>query len=69
MPRSSELRNNFTAGELSSNIDARSDFARYFNGSLTLENFVVRPQGLLSKRKGNRFLRLYHKKCFDEMLI
>jgi hypothetical protein len=56
MPRSSELRNNFTAGELSTNIDARSDFARYFNGSLNVQNFVIRPQGLISKRKGNRFI-------------
>jgi hypothetical protein len=56
MPRGSELRTNFIAGELSRNVEARTDFARYFNGSKTLENFVVRPQGSIFRRKGTRFL-------------
>jgi len=56
MPRSSELKTNFTAGELSDNVDARIDFARYFNGSLKLENFVIRPQGSIFRRKGTRYL-------------
>jgi hypothetical protein len=56
MPRSSKLQTNFTAGELSSNVDARTNFERYFNGSSILENFVILPQGPIFKRKGFRFI-------------
>ncbi len=56
MPRSSKLQTNFTAGELSDNVDARTNFERYFNGSSILENFVIFPQGPIFKRKGFRFI-------------
>lgn len=56
MPKFSELRNNFTAGELSENVNARDDFGRYYNGCRIIENFDPRPQGLASKRKGSSFL-------------
>lgn len=56
MPRASEVRTNFTAGELSSLVDARTQFTRYFNGSITLENFIVRPQGPIFRRKGFKFV-------------
>lgn len=56
MPRTSELRTNFTAGELSGLVDARTQFSRYFNGSSVLENWVVLPQGPVFRRKGFKFL-------------
>ena len=56
MPRASKLQTNFTAGELSDNVDARTNFQRYFNGSSILENFVIFPQGPIFKRKGFKFL-------------
>lgn len=56
MPRASELRTNFTAGELSKLVNARTDFGRYYNGSETLENFVVLPQGPIFRRKGFKFI-------------
>lgn len=56
MPRSPKLQTNFTAGELSDNVDARTNFERYFNGSSILENFVILPQGPIFKRKGFRFI-------------
>ena len=56
MPRAAEIRTNFTAGELSPNVDARTQFSRYFDGSIKLENFVVRPQGGIFRRKGFKFL-------------
>lgn len=56
MPRTSQLQTNFNAGELSPNIDARADFAPYFNGSLTLENFDIHPQGWIFRRKGSKFI-------------
>ena len=56
MARASELRTNFTAGELSKLVNARTDFGRFYNGSETLENFVVLPQGPISRRKGFKFI-------------
>lgn len=56
MPRASELRTNFTAGELSPLVDARTQFNRYFNGSAILENFVALPQGPAFRRKGFKFV-------------
>lgn len=56
MPRVSELRTNFTAGELSKLVNARTDFGRYYNGSEIVENFLPLPQGPLFRRKGFRFI-------------
>ena len=56
MPRASEVRTNFTAGELSPLVDARTQFNRYYNGSITLENFIPRPQGPAFRRKGFKFI-------------
>jgi hypothetical protein len=56
MPRVSELRTNFTAGELSKLVNARVDFGRYYNGSETVENFLPLPQGPLFRRKGFKFI-------------
>ena len=56
MPRASEIRTNFTAGELSTLINSRTQFQRYFNGSETLENWVVFAQGPIFRRKGFRFI-------------
>lgn len=56
MPRVSELRTNFTAGELSKLVNARTDFGRYYNGSETVENFLPLPQGPLFRRKGFKFI-------------
>jgi hypothetical protein len=51
-----ELRSNFTAGELSDTIDTRTSFERYFNGSSILENFIIKPQGSLVRRKGSKYI-------------
>lgn len=56
MARASELRTNFTAGELSKLVNARTDFGRFYNGSETVENFVITPQGPLIRRKGWKFI-------------
>lgn len=56
MPRASEIRTNFTAGELSTLINSRTQFQRYFNGSEILENWVVLAQGPIFRRKGFRFI-------------
>ena len=56
MPRTSELRTNLTAGELSKLVNARTDFGRYYNGSEILENFIPLPQGPAVRRKGFKFI-------------
>lgn len=56
MPRASEIRTTFTAGELSTLINSRTQFRRYFDGSETLENWVILSQGPIVRRKGFKFL-------------
>lgn len=56
MTTAKELRNNFTAGELSEAINTRTSFERYFNGSSKLENFIIKPQGSLVRRKGFKYI-------------
>jgi len=46
----------FTAGELSSSMEGRTDFQKYFNGATTIENFVVMPHGPVMRRPGTYFV-------------
>jgi len=46
----------FTAGELSSSMEGRTDFAKYFNGATNIENFVVMPHGPITRRPGTYFV-------------
>jgi hypothetical protein len=46
----------FTAGELSSSMEGRTDFAKYFNGASNIENFVVLPHGPVTRRPGTYFV-------------
>jgi len=48
----------FNAGELSRNIDGRSDFEVYKVGCRSLENFVVLQQGGVERRAGTEFVQL-----------
>lgn len=52
MARTQLLQGSFTAGELSPDLAARTDFIRYANGCRTLKNFWVQPHGGASKRPG-----------------
>ena len=47
---------NFTAGELSPNMYGRTDIERYYNGCMTMENFLVLPQGGAYRRPGSRYV-------------
>ena len=47
-----DLKTSFTAGELSPLLHARVDLAQYANGAARLNNFIILPQGGLSKRPG-----------------
>ena len=46
----------FTAGELSSSMEGRTDFAKYFSGCTRIENFVVLPHGPVSRRPGTYYV-------------
>ena len=56
MARASFAISNFTAGELSPQLDGRTDLGKYFNGAKTLENFTVYPHGGASRRPGTKFV-------------
>lgn len=57
MSRSSIIQTNFTAGELSPRMAARVDVSKYSNGCFKLENFVVLPQGGITRRTGTYFVK------------
>jgi len=46
----------FTAGELSSSMEGRTDFTKYFNGATNIENFIVMPHGPVTRRPGTYFV-------------
>jgi len=56
MPIQTPIYNNFTAGELTPKLEGRVDFAKYQNGVSQLENFLVFPQGGVSRRGGSQFM-------------
>ena len=47
----------FNAGELSSNIDGRSDLKIYQQGCRKIDNFLVLPQGGVERRTGTKYIR------------
>lgn len=56
MPHIESHQTNFTSGELSPFLTARTDLNQYANGASTLQNFLVRGQGGLIKRSGTRYV-------------
>lgn len=56
MARSRVIHNNFTAGELTARLRGRTDLAKYFNGADVLTNFLIYPQGGVTRRPGTRFV-------------
>lgn len=50
------MQKNFNAGELSPELDARVDLAKYANGLKTLLNGVVHPHGGATSRSGTVFV-------------
>ena len=56
MPEAYPIQTNFTAGEVSPYIRGRVDITKYFNGVERLQNFIVKPQGGITRRSGTRFV-------------
>src|SRR5512138_3016537 len=47
---------NFTAGEWTPRLHSRADLAKYWNALETLENFIILPQGGVTRRGGWHFV-------------
>ena len=56
MPRTTLALTSFIAGEFSPKLDGRTDFEKYSSGCKTLENMLVHPQGMASRRVGTQFI-------------
>lgn len=54
MARVSPITTNFTAGELSPQLEGRVDFNKYFNGVSEFLNFTAKPHGGAVRRSGFR---------------
>ena len=54
MARVSPITTNFTAGELSPQLEGRVDFNKYFNGLSEFLNFTAKPHGGAVRRSGFR---------------
>ena len=54
----SRIQTAFVGGEVSPQLCGRVDLAKYYSSAATLENFIVRPLGGLSRRPGTRFAGL-----------
>ena len=52
MPLWKSTQHSFAAGQLDSLVMGRQDIDKYFRGATRLENFIVRRQGCISKRRG-----------------
>jgi hypothetical protein len=50
------IKTNFNAGELSPNLDGRTDVSKYYSGCSELVNCVALPYGGITKRTGSIFV-------------
>ncbi len=56
MPRTHPLQSNFAGGEWAPRLDGRVDIQKYFTACHQLENFLILPQGGITRRPGTRFV-------------
>jgi len=57
MPRIAPIQTNFTVGELSPRLRARTNWEKYPNAVEELTNYIVQPHGPAVKRPGLRFIQ------------
>jgi len=50
------MQKNFNAGELSPELDARIDLAKYASGAKTMLNGIVHPHGGFTGRSGSVYV-------------
>jgi len=56
MPKSAPMINNFSGGELTPRLDARTDLQKYFTGCTILENMIPFIEGGATARPGTYFV-------------
>lgn len=56
MARTHYLQTNFTAGEITPRAYGRPDVSKYGNAIKSLTNYLIYPQGPISRRSGTRFV-------------
>lgn len=56
MAKVSPIQTNFTAGEFSPKLEGRVDISKYFNGAISMENFLIEPYGGAARRPGTQFI-------------
>ncbi len=56
MPRVTQIKTNFTAGEVSRRLLGRGDLRAYDNGALSLRNLFIHPTGGITRRSGLAFV-------------
>lgn len=54
MPATTDIKTNFTAGEVSRALLGRGDLRAYENGAMTLRNVFIQPTGGVTRRAGLR---------------
>jgi hypothetical protein len=61
MGRQNAIQTNWSKGEISPLARGRVDVNLYQNGANYLENFIVRPQGAITKRPGTKYVHRHYK--------
>ncbi|HPF78934.1 MAG TPA: hypothetical protein PLF01_06530, partial [Alphaproteobacteria bacterium] len=56
MPRITQVKTNFTAGEVSSDLLGRGDLRAYENGAALLRNLFIYPTGGITRRAGLQYI-------------
>ena len=69
MPVIKKHLTNFTSGEFSPFVQIREDIQQYNNSASTIQNFVIRPQGGLTKRPGTVFVHEIKNSANDARLV
>lgn len=54
MPKTYQIKTNFSGGELSPQIEGRPDLAKFFNGAKRLENWGILYEGGIFRRYGTK---------------
>ena len=50
------VQNSLNSGELSPELDARTDISKYYNGATTMSNALALQQGGAEKRPGGKWI-------------
>jgi hypothetical protein len=69
VPRSRPARTSFVAGEWSPLLHGRSDIQKYVQAAASIENWLVQPQGGITRRPGSRYVTLTKAQDYDPVLL